>query len=153
MTRTAAMIGLLALAIALPLASAQEERPASNDTRPEDAAWIEDCPPDTMCAAGAEEEPSRGDPSGICENCRGEDAPVQYGPEGCIECTGGPVDGGTCMDGQQGRETCDDDVQYLGGPQADAQSGSASAKTVPALGAMGLIAAFVAAVVIVSRRF
>jgi hypothetical protein len=146
MTRTIATIGLLALLVAAPAALAQDanetdEKPhvdcppgetcsdkAAGGARPDDAAWVEDCPPDMMCAAGAEE----------------------YGSDGCIECTGGPV-GETCMDGQQAGETCDPDVQYLGGPQQQAES--ADAKTVPALGALGLIAAFVAAVVIVSRRF
>ena len=153
MMRIVATLGLLALLVAAPAALAQEK---NDTTRPDDAAWVEDCPPDMMCAADAE-EPSRGPADGSCENCRGDEEPIPFGPEGCIECTGGPVDEGeTCMDGQQGDETCRDDVQYFGdepystGPQAE--SASTDAKTVPALGALGLLAAFVAAVALVARR-
>lgn len=63
MTRTALPLVLLGLTLAsLPLASAQE-----GDTRPDDAAWVDDCPPDMMCAADT------GNPGTL-------------GPEGCIDC-------------------------------------------------------------------
>ena len=98
----------LALAALLTLAPAKADdaTPACPDGQVEspegcsDQAWVdpEDCPPEHMCAAGA-------------------DDPQAYGDEDCIECTGAPVDDpSTCMDGAQDGESCQDDVQYLGGP-------------------------------------
>ena len=63
-----------------------------------DQAWVDDCPPEHMCATGA-------------------DDPQAYGDEGCIDCTGAPVDEpATCMDGTDDGDVCMEDVQYLGGP-------------------------------------
>ena len=112
------LIALLALT-ALPLAAAQDpDQPTSDDDAQD--AWVKDCPPDMMCAYG-----SGGDENATYKGDCGADAcaydgtverPNPYGPEGCVECTGGPVDDGSpCMDGQQEGESCRDDVQYLDG--------------------------------------
>lgn len=117
--RTLLLALMLALAAA-PLAAAQETA-EKNETvdRPDDAAWVDDCPPDMMCAAGE---------------------PHPYGNESCIECSG-PVDDGptygdcggevcaydagdTCMDGAGESETCRDDVQYLDGGSRGPSDGS-----------------------------
>ena len=112
------MLALMALlALASPLAVAQDANDTKTDEDPQrppdgsadpsspsqaagdDAAWVDDCPPDMMCAY------------------QGEERPQQFGPEGCIECSGLPPEdqGSTCMDGEQENETCRDDVQYLDG--------------------------------------
>lgn len=89
MTRTALPLALLGLTLAfLPAALAQED----NATRPDDAAWVDDCPPDMMCAAGSDD----GTPSVPCpegETCADKAAAGgnPYGAPGCIECSG-PVD-------------------------------------------------------------
>ena len=91
MTRTALpTLALLGLTLALlPAALAQAEDPA----RPDDAAWVEDCPPDMMCAASANEtageEPTHGDCG--AEVCA-YDSPGALGPSDCIECMQPPVD-------------------------------------------------------------
>lgn len=168
---------LLALLTTAPLALAQEskEEPTANETRPDDAAWVEDCPPDMMCAATtSEEEPARGPEDGSCENCRGEDAePVlSYGNDTCIECSGPAPDqpSGTCMDGADANESCRDDVQYFGnGPDsAPYESGpinshapaggeqvtaSEETKAVPAPAlAVGILAFAAAALLALPRR-
>ena len=138
---------MLALALA-PVAAAQE----TNETKPEapdDAAWVDDCPPDMMCAAGAE--------------------PNQYGSDGCIDCSGpvrGPADGSceycrgnenpsTCMDGADANETCDPDVQYFGDPinsHAPAEAQSETTNAVPGA-SFALVALAVAlAIFVVARR-
>jgi hypothetical protein len=115
------LIALLALA-ALPLAAAQDapDQPTSNDGSQD--AWVKDCPPEMMCAYGTgdgadENATYKGDCG--AEVCAYDDAgerPNQYGPDGCIECSGpAPDQGSTCMDGQQEGEACPDDVQYLDG--------------------------------------
>lgn len=133
---------LLALVAALaPTALAQDDAKSNEtETRPDDAAWVEDCPPDMMCAASdgsVEEEPSDG-PT-YDGNCGGEvcaydshndagERPDAFGPEDCIECSTPPRDAPTssdsCMDGQQEGETCDDDKQYFGGPDRGPADGS-----------------------------
>ena len=153
---------LLALLTAAPLALAQDEpKNETNETRPDDAAWVEDCPPDMMCAYGGEEEPSRGPEDGSCENCRGEDQPVlYYGNESCIECSGPAPSQGTCMDGEDANETCRDDVQYFGGDGAPHEAEPISApvedapeqNAVPAPAVALAILALAAAIVIVGRR-
>lgn len=142
------MLTLATLTLA-PLALAQE----TNGTRPDDAAWVDDCPPDMMCAAGADE-------------------PHAYGPEGCIECSGPAPAGETCMDGAQGNETCDPDVYYLGGPTRGPEDGSCEncrgdaaepvttsagseaepAKSVPAAGALLAGVAIACAVFLAAKR-
>lgn len=117
------MLALLALlALASPLAAAQDatdEKKEDGPARPEDAAWVEDCPPDMMCAYAGEsaegENATYGDCGGeVCASDAGE--PVPHGPEDCIECSAPPRDDGvTCMDGAQEGEACLDDVQYLDG--------------------------------------
>jgi hypothetical protein len=111
MTRTALSVALLGLTLAsLPLALAQE----GNATRPDDAAWVDDCPPDMMCAAAD---------------------PQPYGADGCIECTGGPVDQP---------------------PGAEAQAGAADAKNevpVPSLvAALAIVGVAALAVSLLGRR-
>lgn len=140
-----------------PDASADASSPSQ--AAGDDAAWVEDCPPDTMCAAGAE-EPTRGPEDGSCEACRADDTPIPYGPGDCIECSG-PAPGDTCMDGAGEGEACDEDVQYIGAPQADptpigAQQDQAAeveaedSKTVPGLAIAGIL--FVAAIAVVLRQ-
>lgn len=142
------LIALTLALLATPLALAQENA-EKNETpdRPDDAAWVEDCPPDMMCAAGSEDPQPYGDEGCIeCSgpvdgpsdenatydgNCGGEvcaydgeERPQQLGPDGCIDCMG-PVDNGSnCMDGAQENETCRDDVYYMDGPTRGPEDGS-----------------------------
>lgn len=104
-------------------------------------AWVDDCPPDMLCAAGGPE-------------------PIAYGNDTCIECSGvADPEPQTCMDGAQAGEACDDDVQYFGpGPadsgmdgepaQADTVAGESKDKDAP------LVALLVAVVglVLLARR-
>lgn len=83
-TKHAGLLVLVALLSIAGIASAEEKANESNTTRPDDAAWVEDCPPDHMCAFGAEEN---------------ESEPIAYGNESCIECSGparGPEDCENC---------------------------------------------------------
>ena len=131
-------LALLAAALAaLPLAAAQEGNETDGSADPDDKAWVEDCPPDMMCAysgGGAEEPRKDGEPADDGRVYKGEDRPTYdgdcggevcaYGDPDCIECSG-PVDSGsTCMDGAQENETCRDDVQYIGGPSRGPADGS-----------------------------
>lgn len=93
-------------------------------------AWVDDCPPDMMCAMADPEDTQGGDglPADREEptfgDCGGEVCAYDqshnpaYGPEDCIHCTPGP----TCMDGTA--TDCDDDVQYIGGPSRGPTDGS-----------------------------
>lgn len=148
------MLALLALA---PIAAAQEKTNETDEpARPDDAAWVDDCPPDMMCAAGGDDpqefgpdgciECSRGPDDGSCEFCRGEDT---------------PNDGSTCMDGASEHEVCRPDVRYLDGgngdPVADAGSVSAPAETedtksVPGASFAVGVAAFALAIFLLARR-
>ena len=91
---TMALLALIMLSA--PFASAQESDEAA---RPDDAAWVEDCPPDTMCAAGAREEDdaTKGDEPTYSGDCGADvcaydgGAPGSLGPDGCIDCMA-PVD-------------------------------------------------------------
>lgn len=156
------LIATLALLLA-PSALAQENESADGVEEGEQA-WVDDCPPDMMCAMEqpAEEEPAKeelgnetyDEPtySGDCggEVCAYEGAPGSMGPEDCIECTQAPVD------------PQDDD--YVKAPEGseggitsapeDAESQSESAKTVPAPAlALGILALAGAAVLgLVARR-
>jgi len=158
---------VLALLAAAPVALAQQA--SDNSTRPDDAAWVEDCPPDMLCAAGAPEEgnataePTRGPADGSCENCRGDanETPILYGSDGCIECSGpAPTGGDTCMDGASPAEQCDPDVQYLGGspPATDSshapvvESDGGDEKAVPAPAVAVLIVGAGVAMVLLGRR-
>lgn len=123
---------LLCLTLALlaaPLAAAQED--TTDPARPDDAAWVEDCPPDHMCAANDGDSDTKRPDDGGCEaeGCvyKGDsDEPIPFGPEGCIECSGPAPSGGsgTCMDGADAGEECQPDVQYLGGPTRGPSDGS-----------------------------
>lgn len=158
--RTTLALLTLALLTAAPLAFAQEE-PATdkNETRPDDAAWVEDCPPDMMCAADAGDEPSgdeptRGPADGSCENCRGDEEPVLYGNDGCIDCSG-PINShsnATCMDGADPGEACDPDVQYLGGPQPETTADETTRNAVPAPAVAAAILALAGAAALVLPR-
>jgi hypothetical protein len=135
---------MLAL-LAAPIAAAQDDADDTKDDtpeRPDHAAWIEDCPPDMMCAAG---DPQPYGDEG-CIECSGpvDDGgaePGRLGPDDCIECMRPPANEGTCMDGQQENETCrpqrdcvasgssadacGDDVQYLDGGAPEPTRGPA----------------------------
>ena len=126
--RTAILTLMLALVATLaPLAAAQDDVKEEEPTRPDDAAWVEDCPPDMMCAAGADDPQAYGDEDciecsgpvdeGSTQNDGGAEPGQALGPEDCIECMQPPreeTNGETCMDGAQEGEDCRDDVQYLG---------------------------------------
>jgi hypothetical protein len=138
---------MLAL-LAAPIAAAQESNETTTEA-PRDGgnAWVEDCPPDMMCAAND---------------------PQPYGDEDCIHCSGpvrGPADGScencrgdsgdaTCMDGAQANESCDPNVQYLGGPapSTDANAQNVDARQVPGAAAIVVIVGFALAVFLVARR-
>jgi hypothetical protein len=161
----------LALAALLTLApaTAQDAQPACPDGQVEtpegcsQQAWVDDCPPDHLCAAGVEDPGhdagSRDDGPTAPQDCGGDvcayDSPGSYGPDGCIDCTQAPPLH-TCMDGADPGEDCDDDVQYIGGPGQPAQpaqeSGDGAGRLfTPALSVallLGLLAAFAA----VARR-
>lgn len=146
------ILTMLALLTLAPLAAAQEDTSKTNETqRPDDAAWVEDCPPDMMCAAGGEAmgpedciDCTRGPADGSCEYCRGEEAPS-----------------GTCMDGADTNETCDPDVMYFGDGPADsgpieshspAKPGLEPAKSVPGASFALVVAAFALAIFLLARR-
>lgn len=105
--RTSLALALASFAMLAPAAFAQDEAacPDGQVSTPEGCsqqAWMDDCPPDHMCAAGNPGNPDNG-----------------------------TVDGSSdCMDGQQGNETCRDDVMYFGGGPAD--SGPADPAADPA---------------------
>ena len=163
---TAMMLALLALA---PLASAQEEKTDTSE-RPSDAAWVDDCPPDMMCAYGGSDDAPTYDGNCGAEVCA-------YGEEGCIECSGlpepgrGPADGScehcrgdgevprdgaTCMDGASETEICDRDVQYLdggnGAPVMEAEDRTAGEKSVPGASVVLVALALALAIFLAARR-
>ncbi|HVM44844.1 MAG TPA: hypothetical protein VM582_02820 [Candidatus Thermoplasmatota archaeon] len=134
---------LIALLLALAPAALAQEEEKGDPARPDDAAWVEDCPPDMACAFGdtVEDEPSRGPSDGSCDTCRG--------PTGEL-----PAEG-TCMDGADAGEVCDDDVQYVGGPPARTGGEPADAqptREVPAAGVALAVAALGLAIVALARR-
>jgi hypothetical protein len=87
---------------------AQDASPACPDGQVEtpegcsQQAWVDDCPPEQMCAAGADEPQSYG--AGDCIECSGPvdepSEPIQYGEDGCIDCTGAPVEDPAASDAQ-----------------------------------------------------
>ena len=141
--RTLISLTVAALLFAAPATAQDDAEPACPDGQVEtpegcsQQAWVEDCPPDRLCAASQPDDPhAYGDESCIecsgpvdepiqygnesCIECSGPvDEPVQYGEDGCIDCTGAPQDLGTCMDGTDGEEVCMEDVQYFGPGPAD----------------------------------
>lgn len=150
------LLGILMLALlsTAPLAFAQEDAaPKDDPTRPDDAAWTEDCPPDMMCAYDAG---------------NGSAEPGQpLGPDDCIECSTPPKEdgGATCMDGADPGETCDPNVHYMDAPARGPADGSCencrgetavesdAAKAVPgAAVALGIIASACAALLVLPRR-
>lgn len=154
MNRTAILAALaLMLTLPVPLALAED----GNET----ATYGGECPPDMMCAsqAPADENATTDEhPLGRPGVCQGE-----------VDCAGGTnPDAGSsnCMDGVQEGETCDGNLYYMSGPARGPANGTcencrdveapaqaeAAAKTVPGLGAVGVLAAFVAGLVLVSRR-
>jgi hypothetical protein len=133
-------LALVAMLTFAPAASAQDEKPdqptcADGQTPESDGcsqqAWVDDCPPDMMCAAGGAdngtEEPTYGDCGGeVCAYGNGTGNHTgALGPDDCIDCMTPPRDGsGTCMDGAEAGEACRDDVQYLDGPSRGPGDGS-----------------------------
>jgi hypothetical protein len=83
----ALLAGLLMLAplAANAAADGEDGSPGSDALRPDDAAWVDDCPPDMMCAMDRDDNATRGPED--CEYCR-------YGPDDCIDCSA-PVDNTT----------------------------------------------------------
>jgi hypothetical protein len=70
-------------------------------------AWVDDCPPDALCAASEGNQTAEECDADTCDH------PVAYGNDTCIECSGPVPD--TCMDGAADNKACRDDVYYLGG--------------------------------------
>lgn len=104
MAPSSTMRVLIALAVAALLtttpASAQEDPscPEGQTETPEGCsqqAWVDDCPPDMMCAYDTP------------DNGTDYDAPPQFT---------------TCMDGVDEGEECDDTLIYMTGPQAPAEN-------------------------------
>lgn len=130
---------LLALLAFAPLAMAVDNDTTDASDRPDDAAWVEDCPPDMMCAYGSEDciECTRGPADGSCENCRGDN-----------------VTDGTCMDGADAGEACDPDVQYLDGragpPESDPRAND-TVREVPGAGFALVVAGLALAIFLVAR--
>lgn len=179
MKASLALATMMTLLLAAPHAVAQDAK-EENPEDPDNKAWVDDCPPDMMCAMNGSDEPTH---SG---DCGGE--VCAYGDGECIECSKGleePVsdDGSTCMDGEQEGESCRDDVQYMAPPsrgpadgscencrgdagapepdsgestaapvKADAEVESVSQKSVPAVGVGALLAALGVAGVALRRR-
>lgn len=111
---------LLALMLALAVATvptALAEEPKEDAAAPEEGeqAWVDDCPPDHMCAYSEPgenetyEEPTEGPDCGDVE-CAYDEAPQEYGEEDCIHCSG-PTSGG-----DEG-ETHDPDTDYVQAPE------------------------------------
>lgn len=172
------LLTVLMLALALAPVAAAQETNETKPERPDDAAWVDDCPPDMMCAATtAEPTKAPGNESCAEEGCVYKGEPNQYGSDGCIDCSGpvrGPADGScdycrgdtagnesadTCMDGQQGNETCDPNVVYFGGGPADSggpissHSDATDAKSTVPGATFGLVVLAVAlAIFVVARR-
>lgn len=119
MTRTLIAAMLAMMTLLTPLALAQGETNETRDAPADEGeqAWVDDCPPDMMCAYDTPQEYGDED----CIECSGPvddgaEPGQSLGPEDCIDCMQAPRDdAGTCMDGQDANETCDDDVQYLDG--------------------------------------
>lgn len=68
-------IGLAFLAAVLTLAPLVAAEADQGNDRPDDAAWVEDCPPDMMCAANDQPVDNSTDDA------------TQYGPGGCVDCS------------------------------------------------------------------
>lgn len=140
----------------LPVAVASDD---STNQTPDDHAWVEDCPPDMLCAA------SEGNATAPHTEC----------PDGASDCMPTKAPGGprptnatsdNCMDGQQAGESCDPDVYYLGGHSGGAPTpvpptndsadvASQDARAVPApsvVVALGIVAAAALAVAVLSGR-
>lgn len=166
-----ALLSLLILALLLavaPPALAQDEADQKPE-RPDDAAWVEVCPPDMMCAAGADGSAEDDKPTydGDCggEVCAYQGEPGTLGPDGCVDCMQPPKDQGSgCMDGEQAGETCRDDVQYMAPPaageapaeqQADGQPKAAERASVPGASvgaALGILAVAAIALTLLTGR-
>jgi len=113
---------LVAVLLLVPLASAQdnETKPPDDAARPDDAAWVEDCPPDMMCAM---------------------DMPVdnsthEYGPEDCIHCSHAPVPDGS---EEPWAESCPDGAECLAGSPEDDAPAALDAPVVATIGVLALL--------------
>lgn len=115
MTKDLIRVALFAILLMLaPLAAAETD--SGNTTegsseRPDDAAWVEDCPPDMMCAAsgsgdGSTENVTRGED---CEYCR------DHQDQDCLDCLGAP---GADDDTTWGTD-CPPEVFCMGNGEAD----------------------------------
>lgn len=163
---------LIALMIAMllfaaPMALAQEDpNTPTNDSDPEDKAWVDDCPPDHMCAFDAGEEPAtesdeptydgncggaeptgeaRTNESSSSEVC-GYDESHSLGPEGCIECSLPPT-----QDGEEDYVKAPEGSE--GGITSVKEDEVRDAKTVPAAaGALALVGGAIAVALVAARR-
>lgn len=167
-----ALLSLLVLGLLLALApSALAQEADQKPERPDDAAWVDGCPPDMMCAAGGADanESGKGDDPTYGADCGAEicayqGGPGTLGPDGCVDCMQPPRDQGSeCMDGEQAGESCQDDVQYMAPPgdgtpalpQQDGQPEAAEKASVPgaSLGvALGILAVAAIALALLTGR-
>lgn len=91
-------------------------------------AWVEDCPPDMMCAAGSEDSNATDE---------GDKAWVEDCPPDRVCAYNDPnqsVDnssdaGSNCMDGEQEGETCDDNRHYMTPPDDGREPAPADSNT------------------------
>ncbi|MCA1813342.1 MAG: hypothetical protein LC624_05250 [Halobacteriales archaeon] len=117
----AACLALLALA-----ATAQAVYDPDAPPCPEDRYCILDAPAEDGNSTQVQPEQGFGNGTGACggaDRCPGTIQPCADKPEGAV-CNEGGTATGTCMDGQQGSETCDPDVYYfVDGPADSGPSG------------------------------
>lgn len=175
----ATLATLLLLTVATPFAAAQEDEPPADESH---QAWVDDCPPDMMCAFGGAEDANETPESYGDEGCIECSGPVEddasnetpehdgrLGPDDCIDCMTPPAGNGeTCMDGADAGEDCDD-VQYMtppedgddgaetdpiSAPADDEPTGVADeeAKAVPAVGAAFMAVALLGVAAFFARR-
>jgi hypothetical protein len=163
------------LAVALPAAA---EYDPDKPPCPEDMFCTLDAPADdgNATAAGPPGDGMCRHDGSLDDKCAGETRPTEDCVDGCPRGSGdnmsygcatescaadsGPVDGGsTCMDGQQGNETCRDDVQYLGGQGAPTDGSGApveaaqqDGRTVPGVATIALVGGLLGVALLVSRR-
>lgn len=171
MIRTATVAFAALLLVALPAAFAQDE---GNQTT-ENPAWVQDCPPDMMCAASegnATDNTNDTKPHVDCppgETCTDKAAGGARSPQG-------NATSDNCMDGQQEGEVCDGNVYYMtppptrgpangtceecrgdvasplqGSPENAQTASDAASKTVPAFSVIAVFVAFAVAVGVVAR--
>ena len=145
------LLALAAMTLMLvPAAAAQEDAKTCPDgyvDSPEGCsrqAWVDDCPPDMLCAAGADEPVQYGNES--CIECSGiaDPEPIHYGDDGCIDCSG------VTDDAPDGRGPVD--CEFCRGEDLEASGADAARKDAPALGGPLLLAGLAGALFVLRRK-